>query len=71
VISPWSRRGWVGSNVYDHTSVLKMIEWRFHLRPLSVRDSNARNLAEVLDFSNPNTSAPAYGVPDFIPTPCP
>ena len=71
VISPWSRRGWVGSNVYDHTSVLKMIEWRFHLRPLSVRDAEARNLAEVLDFSNPNPSAPAYGVGSFTPTACP
>jgi phospholipase C len=71
VVSPWSRRGWVGTGIYDHTSVLKMIEWRFHLRPLSIRDSQANNLAEVLDFSNLNLAAPAYGVPDFTPTPCP
>jgi len=71
VISPWSRRGYVGQNVYDHTSVLKMIEWRFHLKALSVRDANARNLAEVLDFAHPDTTAPAYGLPPFTPTACP
>jgi len=71
VISPWSRRGYVGSGIYDHTSVLKMIEWRFHLRPLSTRDSQANNLAEVLDFSKPNLSAPAYGVGSFTPASCP
>jgi phospholipase C len=29
VISPWSRGGWVDSQVYDHTSVLRLIERRF------------------------------------------
>jgi len=28
-----------------------MIEWRWGLRPMTARDRNARNLAEVLDFS--------------------
>lgn len=29
VVSPWSRGGWVDSQVYDHTSVLRLIERRF------------------------------------------
>lgn len=29
VISPWSRGGWVDSQVYDHTSVIRLIERRF------------------------------------------
>lgn len=29
VISPWSRGGWVDSQVYDHTSVLRLLERRF------------------------------------------
>jgi len=29
VISPWSRGGWVDSHVYDHTSVIRLIERRF------------------------------------------
>lgn len=63
VISPWSPRGTVAHGLYDHTSVLKMIEWRWSLRPLTVRDSQANNLAEVLDFSHPNLAAPQFAVP--------
>jgi phospholipase C len=63
VVSPWSRRGAVAHGLYDHTSVLKMIEWRWNLRPLTVRDSTANNLAEVLDFAHPNFDAPDFVVP--------
>jgi phospholipase C len=64
VISPRARRGSVAHGRYDHTSVLKMIEWRFGLSPLSVRDAAANNLAEVLDFDHPPVlSAPRYNVP--------
>ena len=62
VISPWSPRASVTSEVYDHTSVLKMIEWRWNLRPLTARDSAANNLAEELDFDRPNVSAPRFTV---------
>jgi phospholipase C len=64
VVSPRARRHYVAHNVYDHTSILKMIEWRWGLAPLTVRDSQARNLAEVLDFSRPpNLAAPDWHVP--------
>jgi phospholipase C len=63
VVSPWSPRGGVNHTVFDHTSVLKMIEWRWHLEPLTIRDSSANNLAEALDFSRKNVNAPAFAVP--------
>jgi phospholipase C len=64
VISPRSPRATVAHGLYDHTSILKMIEWRFGLPPLTVRDAAANNLAEVLDFdSPPKLSAPRYNVP--------
>jgi phospholipase C len=64
VISPRARRGYVAHGLYDHTSVLKMIEWRHGLPALTVRDAAANNLAEVLDFDNPpNLTAPTYDVP--------
>jgi phospholipase C len=67
VISPLARRQFVAHSVYDHTSVLKMIEWRHHLAPLTPRDANARNLAEVLDFCRgPVTTSPTYAVPPFV-----
>ncbi len=64
VISPRARRGHVAHDLYDHTSVLKMIEWRFGLPALTVRDAAANNLADVLDFdSPPNLTAARYKVP--------
>jgi phospholipase C len=63
IISPWSQRGFVAGGTYDHTSVLTMIEWRWNLRPLTIRDASARNLALALDFSAPDLAAPQYAVP--------
>ncbi len=71
VISPRARRGYVAGDVYDHTSVLKAVEWRWNLAPLTARDSAARNIAEVLDFVNPpNLSAPRWEVPQVVGAPC-
>jgi phospholipase C len=72
LISPRARRGYVSHTTYDHTSVLKMIEWRFGLPALTARDAAANNLATALDFKNPpNVAAPAYVVPDAVGVPCP
>lgn len=71
LISPRARRGSVAHHIYDHTSVLKAIEWRWGLAPLSVRDATARNIAEVLDFSAPpNLHAPKYHVPPPLTLGC-
>jgi phospholipase C len=72
VISPWSRRASVAHGLYDHTSVLKMIEARWRLRPLTVRDQTANNLADVLDFRRTNLSVPRFVVPPgSFGGPCP
>jgi phospholipase C len=63
LISPWSRRGFVNSTLFDHTSILRLIEWRWGLEPLTVRDSSANNLAEALDFGLHDLSAPAISAP--------
>jgi phospholipase C len=36
---------------YEHCSILRMIEWRWSLPPMTARDRSAANLASVLDFS--------------------
>jgi phospholipase C len=53
---------------FDHTSVLKLIEWRYGLDPLSARDasSDVGNLVDVFDFSAPDAT-----VPSSIPFPLP
>ena len=63
LISPFAKRGFVSSTVYDHASVLRLIESRWDLQPLTVRDAQANNLADVLDFANPRLSAPVIDVP--------
>ena len=47
----------------DHTSILSMIEWRWGLEPLTVRDLGAANLAEVLQFDAPDLRAKQFNVP--------
>jgi phospholipase C len=71
VVSPFARRGGIAGSLYDHTSILKMIEWRFGLAPLTPRDAAANNLAEVLDFTAPpNLSAPQWSVSKVTALPC-
>ncbi|UUL75397.1 hypothetical protein NG819_14410 [Pseudarthrobacter sp. Fe7] len=49
---------------------LLAIEWRWNLAPLTARDQDARNIAEVLDFGTPaNLAAPKYLVPPFVAGP--
>ncbi len=63
-ISPYARRGYISNTQYDHTSILKMIEWRWGLTPLTGRDAEANNIARSLDFSSaPNPQAPSFSVP--------
>ena len=52
---------------FDHTSVLKMIEWRHGLEPLGARDASDEvgNLASVLRLGDPRTQVPE------LPTPLP
>ena len=71
IVSPFAAPGAIAQGVYDHTSVLKMIEWRWGLPALSVRDAAANNLAEVLDFNLVRHSAPSYVVPPFVSAACP
>jgi phospholipase C len=66
LVSPFARRGRVAHGTYDHTSILKLAEWRWGLEPLSVRDAQAANLAAALDFSRPNLKAPRIATPRFL-----
>jgi phospholipase C len=62
----FARRGRPAHGTYDHTSILKLLEWRFGLEPLSMRDAQATNLAAALDFSKRNLSAPRVTVPKLV-----
>jgi phospholipase C len=77
VVSPFTRgtpaTPRIDSYLYDHTSVLKLIEWRYNLPPLTKRDASSEvsNLALALNFAHPDTSVPALPViTPPVPTPC-
>jgi len=53
-----ARRGTI-----DHTSVLKTIELRWGLDPLTARDKAAPDLGDVLTLATPRTDDPLVGVP--------
>jgi phospholipase C len=65
VASPFSRGNpnspRINSLLYDHTSVLKFIEWRYNLPPLTKRDASNEisNLVYALDLNNPNPAVPS------------
>jgi phospholipase C len=53
IISPYAKSGYVSHTVYDHTSLLKFVETRYHLEPLASRDAQANAMLDSFDFSAP------------------
>lgn len=61
VISPWSRGGWVNSQVFDHTSVIRFLEQRFGVREPNIspwRREVCGDLTSAFDFKTPNRPFP-------------
>jgi len=56
IISPYAKAGYVSHTVSDHTSVLKFIETRYNLPPLTSRDAAANNMLDSFDFDAPPQS---------------
>ena len=78
VVSPWSKGGWVCSEVFDHTSLIRFIERRFSSSYPNLQEPNitawrravAGDLTSAFDFSKPDGAQPslpstsAYVPPD-------
>jgi phospholipase C len=78
VISPWSKGGWVASEVFDHTSLIRFVERRFGPRHPGLIEKNitpwrravAGDLTSAFDFKRPNDAivtlpgTDAYAPPD-------
>ena len=61
IASPFTRGAGVSNMVCDHTSVLKLIEWRWGLQPLTSRDASPQigNPAAVMNFARPDRGKPS------------
>ncbi|GHG38636.1 MULTISPECIES: phosphocholine-specific phospholipase C [Amycolatopsis] len=61
VVSPWSRGGWVNSQVFDHTSVLRFLETWTGVREPNIsawRRAICGDLTSCFDFRTPDTTIP-------------
>jgi phospholipase C len=65
IVSPYAKPEYVTSTVYDHTSVLKLIERKWNLPPLTRRDAAAADPLDAVDFDN----APHFLTPPTLPPP--
>jgi phospholipase C len=66
-VSPYARRGHVAHDVYGFESILKMIEYRFGLEPLTRRDAYARNIGRSFDWeSKPRLDVPSLPDPPNV-----
>lgn len=70
VVSPFATKKIESAGPYEHCSVLKMIEWRWDLEAMTVRDANAKNLADALDFSTRRDPITLPKVPPVPATTC-
>ena len=76
VISPWSRGGWVSSEVFDHTSLIRFIERRFARQFPGLVETNitkwrravAGDLTSAFNFRNPNDDCGAKGAALSLPS---
>jgi phospholipase C len=65
IVSPYAKPGYVTDKVYDHTSILKLIERKWNLPPLTKRDAAAIDPLDALDLRNP----PHFLIPPSLPGP--
>lgn len=72
VVSPWSRGGWVCSEVFDHTSTLRFLEKRFGIVEENISDwrrAVCGDLTSAFDFQTPNRDWTHFTLPstaDFL-----
>lgn len=67
IVSPWSRGGFVCSELFDHTSVIRFIERRFGVAEPNIsawRRAVCGDLTSAFDFARHDPARPAQPLPD-------
>ena len=65
IVSPYARPDFVTSTVFDHTSILKLVQQKWNLPALTRRDAAAQSPLEALDLAG----EPAFLKPPDLPRP--
>jgi len=58
IVSPYANKNYVSHTPADTTAILKFIETRFSLSPLTKRDAAQPDMTEFFDFTNPPWMTP-------------
>ena len=61
IVSPWTRGGWVCSQLFDHTSVIRFLETRFGVAEPNIsvwRRALVGDLTSAFDFTSVNSTWP-------------
>ena len=80
VVSPWSKGGWVCSEIFDHTSLIRFVEKRFGTSKAPLNETNITpwrsavcgDLTSAFNFATPNPArvelpnTAAYVPPDAV-----
>jgi len=69
VISPWSKGGWVNSQVFDHTSIIRFIEERFGVIEPNIsawRRAVCGDLTSTFNFKDPDNTEFFKQFPDTV-----
>jgi phospholipase C len=66
VVSPYAKTGHVSSTHYDHTSVLRLIEEKWNLPPLTARDAHAVAPLDMVDLTAPPRLTPPALAPPAV-----
>ena len=53
VVSPWARPRYVSHQLFDHTSILKLVETKWNLPAMTYRDANACDMLDMVDLFRP------------------
>ena len=70
VVSPYAKKHHVDHKVSDHTAILKLIETRFGLPPLTKRDNVQPDMTQFFDFNNPPWMTPPNPPAQKVNGPC-
>ncbi|HAM02607.1 MAG TPA: hypothetical protein DCQ30_10350, partial [Acidimicrobiaceae bacterium] len=68
VVSPYAIANGVTHTVYDHTSILAMVERKWNLPALTFRDANANDLTGFLDMAALQAGKPTLADPGPFPS---
>ena len=60
MVSPYAKRDYVSNVVFDHTSILALVERKWNLPALTFRDANANDLTDLLDLGALGERSPTF-----------